>query len=30
MILGVVRQQILLDEGICCSEGFGCAALLTV
>lgn len=29
-ILGAVRLQILLDEGICCSEGFGCATLLAV
>lgn len=29
-ILGAVRLQILLYEGICCSEGFGCAALLAV
>lgn len=27
-ISGAVRLQILLYEGICCSEGFGCAALL--
>lgn len=29
-ILGAVRLQILLYEGICCSEGFGCAVLLTL